>query len=288
MSNECPKKETTPNKDWYINKLKQSHAQSIKTESQTRNNDTSDDNQSKSNPQGPVTSWCGAHFHLEDRRIETHGQMTNLEEIKKVLGQDPDELILDTGSSITLLTNKDLGCNIRKADNPILVATNTGVGSTEKQMTMPGMENEVWLNEKGLVNVLGFSNIADQAERIVYDSDVEDAFTVTLKNGKVVRFQRNNKGLYTFKVPATYKEAIKANRSQEAIAESYLMPTVKENQQKFTKRQIEKAREARKLYHIMGAPSPRNFKAILRQNLIHNCPVIPEDIDICLLYTTVL
>merc|ERR1739836_180671 len=29
----------------------------------------------------------------------------------------------------------------------------------------------------------------------------------------------------------------------------------------------------------MGAPSPRNFKAILRQNLIHNCPVTPSDVD---------
>ena len=29
----------------------------------------------------------------------------------------------------------------------------------------------------------------------------------------------------------------------------------------------------------MGAPSPRNFKAILQQNLIHNCPITPSDVD---------
>ena len=39
------------------------------------------------------------------------------------------------------------------------------------------------------------------------DSDVEDAFTVTLKFGKIVRFQRNEKALYIFKVPNAYKDA---------------------------------------------------------------------------------
>ena len=57
------------------------------------------------------------------------------------------------------------------------------------------------------------------------------------------------------------------------------MTSVKENIKNYNKKQIEGAREARKLYHIMGAPSPRNFKAILRQNLIHNCPITPSDVD---------
>ena len=76
------------------------------------------------------------------------------------------------------------------------------------QMSMPGMEEEVWLNKEGFVNGLGFGNVADQSKRIVHHSKVEAAFTVTLKNGRTVRFQRNHKGLYTFKVPNTYKEAI--------------------------------------------------------------------------------
>ena len=75
-------------------------------------------------------------------------------------------------------------------------------------VSMPGMEEEVWLREEGFVNGLGFGNVADQSKKIVHHSKVEAVFTVTLKNGRTVRFQRNHKGLYTFKVPNTYKEAI--------------------------------------------------------------------------------
>ena len=61
-----------------------------------------------------------------------------------------------------------------------------------------------------------------------------------------------------------------------------MVPTVKENQKKFSKKQLDKAREPRKLYHIMGVPSTRNFKALLRQNLIHNYPVVPEHKDVAM------
>ena len=75
--------------------------------------------------------------------MEVNGQMTDLQEIKNSINQDPDELILDTGSLITLLMNKELGLNIRRAKHPIVVATNTGAKKTELQMSMPGMEDEV-------------------------------------------------------------------------------------------------------------------------------------------------
>jgi hypothetical protein len=32
------------------------------------------------------------------------------------------------------------------------------------------------------------------------------------------------------------------------------------------------------LYHILGCPTVENFKAILRQNIIKNCPVTIEDV----------
>ena len=36
----------------------------------------------------------------------------------------------------------------------------------------------------------------------------------------------------------------------------------------------------RKLYCIIGAPSTKNFKMILRSNKIKNCPVVEKDIDL--------
>ena len=54
---------------------------------------------------------------------------------------------------------------------------------------------------------------------------------------------------------------------------------ISENKQGFSKRQIDDAIKARKLYHILGCPTVQNFKHILRQNTIQNCPITTKDVD---------
>ena len=56
--------------------------------------------------------------------------------------------------------------------------------------------------------------------------------------------------------------------------------TVKENAQMFAKQQYERAREARRLYNIIGNPSINDYKSIIKMNTIRNCPITMEDIDI--------
>ena len=56
--------------------------------------------------------------------------------------------------------------------------------------------------------------------------------------------------------------------------------TVAENRKNYGQEQYRKAQEAQKLYHVLHAPSIKNFKYILRSNQIRNCPVTPEDVDI--------
>ena len=41
----------------------------------------------------------------------------------------------------------------------------------------------------------------------------------------------------------------------------------------------ERAKEARKSHHTMGAPTVRNFKHIIKNDKMSNCPVTLEDID---------
>ena len=38
--------------------------------------------------------------------------------------------------------------------------------------------------------------------------------------------------------------------------------------------------EARKLYQIIGTPSIKDFKAIVQGNLIKNCPITIDDINL--------
>jgi len=48
----------------------------------------------------------------------------------------------------------------------------------------------------------------------------------------------------------------------------------------YTNRQVVRADRARKLYHMLGAPTIANLKAVLRQNLLRNCPVTTEDVNL--------
>ena len=56
------------------------------------------------------------------------------------------------------------------------------------------------------------------------------------------------------------------------------MSSVSENRKGYTERQFNEAKRARKLYHIVGCPTVENFKHILCENIIRNCPVTVEDL----------
>ena len=56
------------------------------------------------------------------------------------------------------------------------------------------------------------------------------------------------------------------------------VPAVKENVEGYTKRQVERAKQARKLYHVIGTPTVDNFKSIIKMNSIMNCPVTSKDV----------
>ena len=56
--------------------------------------------------------------------------------------------------------------------------------------------------------------------------------------------------------------------------------TVEENKKMHTKREIQRAKRTRELYHAMDIPSVNDFKAIIRMNTIANYPVTVQDIDL--------
>ena len=45
-------------------------------------------------------------------------------------------------------------------------------------------------------------------------------------------------------------------------------------------KQFEHAKVARKLYHILGIPSTKNYKTILSGNRINDCPIVEENVDL--------
>ena len=59
-----------------------------------------------------------------------------------------------------------------------------------------------------------------------------------------------------------------------------MVNTVAENRSNYTTQQFERAKEARKFYHNIGASTIENFKYILNGNMIRNCPLTIEDVEI--------
>jgi hypothetical protein len=155
--------------------------------------------------------------------------------------------------------------NIRESKTTLELATNAGTRTTKKIADMPGY-GTVWYDETAIANIFRLSELKKR-HRVIYDSEKEDAFIVHM-NDNTLKFECNPKGLYTYKVSDEYLKK-----------QSHLINMVKENRVGYTQRQLEQAKRARELCHIVGTPTIESFKALIKMNAIKNCPVPTEDVN---------
>ena len=204
-------------------------------------------------------------------------------------------MILDTGSTIGgTFMNPDMVYDIRPSTNPTRMKTNAGTKRMAVTASVPGFGN-VWYDPTNMANIFGFSSMKDKVTRIVYDSDIEDAFVITQKNKEPIKFERNNEGLYTYKPTDLFVEGIASLKgslppmgSERQVVKSwpqnrqvsFMISSVRENLMGYTPRQIKDARAARKLYRAIRSPTVANMKLILKQNLIEECPVTSKDVEV--------
>ena len=57
-----------------------------------------------------------------------------------------------------------------------------------------------------------------------------------------------------------------------------LVQTVRENYEGYTKREVLKAKEAHRAQAMMGNPNEKDYKTMVRNNLIPECPITSTDI----------
>ena len=216
---------------------------------------------------------------------------------------------MDTGSTLeATIVNEKLCQDIRPSLEPVKMGTNTGSEVLNMEATMGGIK-KTYFNPGGMANILGFAAMKDK-HRITYDSDVKDSFFVHTGRG-IVEFARTPQGLYAYKPSQGYLELVQKNKQQQqhytleqeqqhlvqlTVGAEYddilvhdyetpdeiscLVSTQAENRSQFSNRQFEDAKRARRLCHIVGCPTVENFKHILRQHIIKNCPVTVEDVNI--------
>jgi len=156
--------------------------------------------------------------------------------------------------------------NIKNVNSRMDLNTNAGTLTSRKQWTVPDLEkfDEVWFNEDAMTNILSFARVRDLGYEIEYDSQA-DTFTVHTPIKRYI-FERSGTNLY-------YHKPVKSKEVQ-------FVETLQENRNFYTHRQFERAKKARDFYHTMNCPSIPDLLAILRMNLVKNCPITVEDVKI--------
>ena len=137
---------------------------------------------------------------------------------------------------------------------------------------------EVYFYEKGLANIISLAKLRTKY-RITFDSTNGNAFIVHNVNGKQMRFNQSPEGLYyhdtaTSGIFLSFSQFVEEPHSNEVT----LIDTVAENEEGFTKHQVNRAKIARDAYKLLGFPSLRDFKSMVCDNLIKICPISEQDV----------
>jgi hypothetical protein len=177
---------------------------------------------------------------------------------------DPNWILLDSQSTISVFNNPDMLTNIRDSGRTLRAITNGGHQDSTKVGDFPNL-GEVWFNENSIANILSLADVCNVC-RVTMDSDTAHSINVHRKDGSVMTFQEHPSGLYVYD-----------SNAKTDVSAYTLVNTVAHQKTLFTPRQIQAADAARDLYRMIGRPSEPAFQRILRNNLIHNCPVTPTD-----------
>jgi hypothetical protein len=174
-------------------------------------------------------------------------------------------MLLDNQSTVGQIANPSLLANIRKAKSPITVNCNNGSSYTNLEGDLGGIT--VYHNPYGIANNLSLESTKAK-HRVTYNSwDCDGVFKVHTKEG-IVESKPSEKGLH-------YHNTSKDNSNFECM----LVDTVRDNFEGHTKRNIAKAKEAQRLQGMVGNPTDKEFKGMVRERLITDCPVTVQEVE---------
>ena len=195
-------------------------------------------------------------------------------------------LLLDNQSTVNQIANPSMLKNIKKSSKPIKIHCNAGMSKTDLEGDLGGMT--VYHNPNGIANVLSLKSVAEK-HRVTYDSwDRNGVFKVHTQDG-VVEFKPSERGLHYIDVSTerdvvqhmlvTADISVKEDKEGENVTKECMMvTTVRGNLEGYTRHEIGKAKEARRLQGMIGNPTEKEFEGMVREKLIANCPVTVQDV----------
>lgn len=170
---------------------------------------------------------------------------------------------LDSMSSVDVFGDERMLSDIRTVNARMTIVCNAGEVTVTQMGDLQGY-GPVWYHPGAIANILSLSNVQKRF-RVRYDSSKGDFFTVERPDGTTRTFSPTRKGLYASKLWQPTEGAV-------------MVTTVKSNQEAFTKREVKRATEARKLMAILGRPSEAHMREIVSQKQLQNCEVTEQDV----------
>jgi Reverse transcriptase (RNA-dependent DNA polymerase) len=219
----------------------------------------------------------------EDKEIEDESK----KDIEIVMYQGnnikKDWIILDNGSTVDIFCNKQLLKNVRETSDSVRVRCNAGVTVTNMKGELPGY-GTVWYNPNGMANILSLARVSEKY-KITYDSTSDPGFKIHKDDGDTLTFRKNKKGL--FYMDMSEEENMLININEDLTCDMDLMEqsdgiillnTVLDNAEVFNKKEVERAKLARKIQGTIGHPSTKDFEKIVELGLLGECPINIVDI----------
>ena len=173
-------------------------------------------------------------------------------------------ILLDSQSTVNISTNPELLRNIRGAMGEMMIHSHIGSRSTKQVGDLPGYPDPIWYDPNGIANILSLSSVR-KLFRITFDSDKGNVFKVHIRD-KVVEFKQSKEGLYFHDVRMNGSVFTLTHKSKERTCsrngpgQSYnQVTTVRENKKFYTRRDVRRAEEARKLQRVLQFPTSRHL-----------------------------
>ena len=187
---------------------------------------------------------------------------------------------LDGCSTVTAFkSNKHLK-NIKVVRGGVKINCNVGTLATNLRGTYGGLK--VWYLPDGIANIYSMHEL-EQFYRITYDS-WEGYYVVHTLNGEI-RFHKDGQGLPYINLEESDSEAAMIllqreieKREETVDSKMSFIQTVRGNYEGYMKREVTRAKEARRAQAMMGNPSEKDYKGMVSNNLIANCPISSKDV----------
>ena len=177
-------------------------------------------------------------------------------------------LLIDSCSTVDIISSPELLHGIHKVPNPIRVRCNAGITVLDQMGYLGDYPLPVWYNPDGSANIMSMYNISQQYH-LSMNTQKANATLMKHHNGNVTVFTPSANGLY--------KHALTNNESITGFWSC--IQTIAEHKDHYTQHEIEAANQARHFQNIIMRPSDRELMDVSIDH-INNCPITRRAIHI--------